>query len=459
MSDSDEFSIFEEPSIEVTLDDTIELSKAKKQPPQVILNTELISLQTSFPDSFDAKEYIKDIGFDGLVIGEHFRESNGRRQIYKIVFGIGNYQANLFTHNIIRSLCIQLGIKQYHGLKKDDLLEMLATRKLNLQAYDHIDPKFKQPKNKDINCTLRLFNVMFSDKFVPKFMEMGNQPTRHELDTNNIPETAFWKEVLLDYLDISNPNYGKLQYQHQALRKKGINPSKFAELDWRKLQSTFRFVRGLWATAMGNVTKSGEHEEDFWLFCNGRLDVLYLYLHTQTKPELITAVTTNMPETATFDSENYNVEDLVSQNKSLCGKQRSTSSKKKVKEDFHGQMLEAFTKAADNSKATDLLEKQTNLLVQREQRLAKKNRVDYEFAIKENDYQSLKHFSEFNEHLRKLRSELANEPIEANQTSIRDEIVIYEQKVATIKRSMLLPDESRKLTYDDSSIDMSYNDE
>lgn len=326
----------------------------------------------------------------------------------------------------------------------------------DLEAYDNIDPKPKKMKNKDINCALRLFNVMFSDKFVPKFMGIGNQRTRFELDTNNSPEMAFWKEVLLDYLDESNPHYGQLQYHHQALQRKGINPSKICfQMDWRKLQSTFRFVRGLWSAAFSNHAASREYGSDFWFYCNGRLDVLYLYLHTRQKPYLINAVRVNMTVNATFDSENYKFEDLVARNGNVSssGKRRSSSSKKKENEYFREQMLDAFTKATDNTKSTNLFEKQTKMLMSREDLLAKKSHLDYEIAAEEKDRQSLKFYSELSEQLRKLRSHLASEPLETNQTSIKEEIAIYERKLAMMKRSMLLSDESRSLKYDDNSID------
>ncbi|KAG7382979.1 hypothetical protein PHYBOEH_010160 [Phytophthora boehmeriae] len=96
------------------------------------------------------------------------------------------------------------------------------------------------------NCCVRLLTILFSDTFATRFAETGNKPTRQQLDARETnANSSFWHDVTKDFKD---------------------NRS-----DYNNLHSDHTYVK-----AMASFTKSGEHGDDFFNFCDGALDVFYL---------------------------------------------------------------------------------------------------------------------------------------------------------------------------------------
>ena len=64
----------------------------------------------------------------------------------------------------------------------------------------------------------------------------------------------------------------------------------------------FEKIRDEYAKIHARWDKSGEHNPNFWDYCGGRLDVLYLHCWTQQRAGLLQFVSKQAPQEAQYDS-------------------------------------------------------------------------------------------------------------------------------------------------------------
>ena len=86
-----------------------------------------------------------------------------------------------------------------------------------------------------------------------------------------------------------NENYNQLQFVDDAEifdNMHHIQPKNSVFHDWKKLRSIWKSVNSNYKSALSRYTVSGTHTSDFFSFCNGDLEVYFLRLNLQQKPEL-----------------------------------------------------------------------------------------------------------------------------------------------------------------------------
>jgi hypothetical protein len=151
-------------------------------------------------------------------------------------------------------------------------------------------------------------NILFSDEFASDFATIGNVANREILDSGKAGnEMHFWERVqdaLVGSTD--NENYNQLQFVDDAEifdSMHHINPSNIVLHDWKKLRSIWKNVNSNYKSALSRYTVSGTHTSDFFSFCNGDLEVYYLRLHLQQRPELNGMVEADLPHGCFLSSE------------------------------------------------------------------------------------------------------------------------------------------------------------
>jgi len=141
-----------------------------------------------------------------------------------------------------------------------------------------------QGTRREIHCTFRLLNILFSDKFVEDFGNLGNVAKRAELDSRKAANNQqFWETVHADY-QLHSPEYDCLQFVDDltiSTKANKVDPSIINIHDWEKLRGIWRDIWRLYRAAMTRFTTSGQHDSDFFNYCFGRVDIYYLRKHME----------------------------------------------------------------------------------------------------------------------------------------------------------------------------------
>ena len=69
-------------------------------------------------------------------------------------------------------------------------------------------------------------------------------------------------------------------------REIAINPSVIVKHDWKKLRSMWKTVNADYKAALTRFTLSGNHDSNFFSFCNGKLESSFLRLHLERRPQI-----------------------------------------------------------------------------------------------------------------------------------------------------------------------------
>jgi hypothetical protein len=239
---------------------------------------------------------VKDVVVNGRVVQRQFASTIAGRPV------------NSIKHAELRSICIKLSVPAYKNKKKEDMALLIAAKKQNESIYDTVQSCSSGCKApvKEIQCPFRLLNILFSDEFAESFADLGHPLTRQELDAPVSRDTLFWQAVQARFVDGSVADVGRLQFSHPQLDNQNIDPSKIVPHDWRALRGIYEKTRVAFKAARGRIT-SGRHEDNFFNYCAGRLDALYLYLHTVARPVLAEVVEAELPVNAFVDSESHGV--------------------------------------------------------------------------------------------------------------------------------------------------------
>ncbi|KAE9021880.1 hypothetical protein PR001_g13275 [Phytophthora rubi] len=149
-------------------------------------------------------------------------------------------------------------------------------------AYHHahleatIDSGTSKAAPRSKHCCIRLLNLLFSDLFAVRFASIGDTPTRQQLDTGDIHSgSSFWRDVTVEF-NTNRTDYNKL-----------ISPDK---------------CNSNYMKAMACFTKSGEHGDDFFDYCGGAVDVVYLRKCLEIKHDLTGFVEGGLRECDQIDS-------------------------------------------------------------------------------------------------------------------------------------------------------------
>jgi len=203
-----------------------------------------------------------------------------------------------------------------------------------------------------------------------------------------------------------------------------IDPSKIVQHDSKKLQMLYKSIKSSYKKCLGNFRTSGTHDSDFYNFCCGSLDVLYLHLHIQNKPGTTDFVLGNLPEDVFVETE---VPD--DQKKSVSDVQFSDSSgtsahappAKRAKRKKNNDVAEAIH-AFVTGRHTEIAQQKLEILRLKENRLQEIAKREKEAARIEKEDKNLQYILKISEKIRKLRAELSEEKNEDNAKDIADEI-------------------------------------
>jgi hypothetical protein len=248
-----------------------------------------------------------DLRFEDFVCGETSAKRLGKTVSVPVVLTIRGKPTTKTKFFELRAFCIRAGIKAYKNKTKTELLEMIAQKVNNNKVYDPIfNAKMAErgvPVAKQIQCPFRLVNVIFSGRFAARFAALFAKRTRADLDAPVSAEDKFWKDVLVVFLD-NTPceELDNLTAAHPALDPANIDPSDIVQHTVRQLRQIWGSTHGAYRKAHIRYTTTGTNGADFYEFCEGRVDALYVHLHLDRKPELVGAVNRELPDDVFFES-------------------------------------------------------------------------------------------------------------------------------------------------------------
>ncbi|EEY58135.1 uncharacterized protein PITG_00752 [Phytophthora infestans T30-4] len=106
---------------------------------------------------------------------------------------------------------------------------------------------------------------------------------------------TFWTDFHSAYLS-SRPEFSKLVSPLAVFEK--CNPEFTVPHEAAKLRNMWKDITGRYATAVANSQISGVHDNDFFSFCSGKIDVLYMREWMREKPGLLESVEGKLPKRA-----------------------------------------------------------------------------------------------------------------------------------------------------------------
>ena len=90
-------------------------------------------------------------------------------------------------------------------------------------------------------------------------------------------KNTFWDRVLESYINVDDPSYDDLDCdKNHPNAFDDIDPSHIVQHTATKLEKMWKEVNGRWKQIVAKLNTSGQHDYEFWNFCEGQLDVLYL---------------------------------------------------------------------------------------------------------------------------------------------------------------------------------------
>ena len=147
------------------------------------------------------------------------------------------------------------------------------------------------------HCTFRLLNVLFSEKLYRDFQNSERQCSRQELDARSTrANSPFWARVATEYTNLHTDTYNFFVVDDARFNE--IRPQVVQMHSGPKLYEIWTDVRKRFMVAFRNSKRSGHHNPQFWDYCGGKIDVLYLHYWLQNRPGLFEFVCTNIPDEA-----------------------------------------------------------------------------------------------------------------------------------------------------------------
>ncbi|RLN82589.1 hypothetical protein BBJ28_00003764 [Nothophytophthora sp. Chile5] len=155
----------------------------------------------------------------------------------------------------------------YYKGKCDAVLGALEGPRISVSEGDHRPTK---------HCTFRLLNVIFSDAFVARMGEADQTPDRQLLDVRAVNENSpYWLDITKAFNeDIAHHNV--LAVEREDALYSGVDPALAVPHSSYKLREIWKRTVARHDKALRKSKRSGSHGE-FWGFCEGNMDALYLH--------------------------------------------------------------------------------------------------------------------------------------------------------------------------------------
>ena len=344
-----------------------------------------------------------------------FEDDNG------IAAGIFGIEWEDFSSKQLRAICSKLNIKGVRNAKKPDMVQRITRTHKNRKAYgamlsqaDEKLPSEEQEKSsrKQIQCPFRLMNVLFSDDFVEDFATLGNACSRQLLDSGKAGnQQHFWERVSTAYLEPKD-SYGTLHFlDDDVIEDHGhIDPSKIIPHDWKKLRTMWKSLNAEYKAALKKFTQSGTHDNNFYSFCNGKVEMYYLQKYLELRPNTTATVEAELPVECAISSDGT---------QSL-----SSSGSNKKKKRGNNDIVEAIREFKNSSMDSELarqklifMEKEENRRQQEEARLVTEHQQKKQRNL-------LEEWEKMVANIRDLRKDLRDETLDdASKRETEEDII------------------------------------
>jgi hypothetical protein len=166
----------------------------------------------------------------------------------------------------LRIICSRLSVRGVKNAKKAHIIEALTRWCRNrwnynamMAVHDSQDSgtmasgRVVKTSRKEVQCTFRLMNILFSDEFACEFATLGDVANRATLDTGKGGSNQlFWERVQDAFTEPNNDNYDRLYFiDDDVFAAQGhINPSQIVEHDWKKLRVMWKSVNADYKSAL-----------------------------------------------------------------------------------------------------------------------------------------------------------------------------------------------------------------
>jgi hypothetical protein len=220
----------------------------------------------------------------------------------------------------LRTICSRLSVRGVKNAKKAFIIDAISRWCRNRWVYDSQMVAYESraqasgeagvspSTRKEVQCTFRLMNILFSDEFAGDFATLGDVASRESLDSGKGGNNQlFWERVQDAFAEPDNNDYNCLYFTDDkdgVFAAQGhINPAQIIEHDWKKLRLMWKSVNADYKSALTRFTVSGTHNSDFFGFCGGKLESYYLRKHLERRPELNSMVAAELPHECFLASE------------------------------------------------------------------------------------------------------------------------------------------------------------
>ncbi|OWZ15544.1 hypothetical protein PHMEG_00010797 [Phytophthora megakarya] len=147
---------------------------------------------------------------------------------------------------------------------------------------------------------ISLLNVLFSDTFAARFARIRDKPYRQQLDAGETHgNSTFWRDIASAF-NTKRTDYNDLI--STDMRVEGVDASVGDIHSAAKAYDVWKDVNNRYLKAMANFTKSGQHGDDFFAYCDGALNTFYLRECLEGKRDLVSFVDGGLFEEDQFDS-------------------------------------------------------------------------------------------------------------------------------------------------------------
>ena len=363
-----------------------------------------------------------------MVIGGKGVECN-------IAVSIRGYSTTHINVPLLRKLCGLFKVSGYRTANKNQTLALIAQHKVNKEAYarvylkdpDEGDQATPAPR-KEPGCSFRLLNVLFHDDFRDRLVRLGQSRSREELDGHVSVDEKFWEDVRTAFIE-DDEDTGQLQFENELYNEYMIDPSVIVLHDWKKLKSIYMSLRSKYKVARANFQQSGTHDNEFWNFCSGQLDVLYLHEFVSANPGIDVSVAAMLPSELSLQSDEPEA-------RSSSQPSSTPSSDRREKRSTSEQRVIAFMKAMDSSgMRTEIAKKKIEKIeasnaYRKEKILLERQKEARESQKEARDNQKhyLEQFDMLASRIRSLQREAANETMDEIKADIREQISFYRQQ-------------------------------
>jgi hypothetical protein len=114
----------------------------------------------------------------------------------------------------------------------------------------------------------------------------------------------YWTEIYSSFVDDStSDDFDCLVDTYPALDPHKIDPAKIIPHTAEHLCSVWHSSHAAYKKALARFTKSVTYGDDFYRFCGGRLDTLYVHLHLLKWPGLTATVNQELPDDVYYETE------------------------------------------------------------------------------------------------------------------------------------------------------------